>query len=130
MKKFLFISFVILTLSSIAFFTQPPQTNIIDRADLWQGEWISEKTGKRGEFAFIMEREGDTFSGKIKISDSPLTKGGNVSGTIQGDEIKFGLAKDKKGMLTYAGKISKDTMSGTWKIPVIKDHGTWYASKK
>ena len=130
MKKFVFISFAVLLIWPIAYIVHSPMVPItLDGKDLWQGGWASEKTGKAGGFECTMVRDGETFSGMVAVTGSPITKGGEISGTIKGDEIQFGFAKDKRGMLKYVGKISKNTMSGTWEIPIIKDHGTWQAKK-
>ena len=130
MKKFALISFAVLLIWPIAYVIYPPNTPIIlDAKDLWQGSWTSEKTGMVGGFECTMIRDEGTFSGMVAITGSPITKGGEISGTIKGDEIQFGFAKDKRGMLKYVGKISKSTMSGTWEIPITKDHGSWQARK-
>ena len=76
-------------------------------------------------------REDNNVSGKIRIYGSSLTNGGDIKGTINdNNEIEFGMIKDKRGELKYFGKISENTMSGTWTIPVIKDYGIWEAKKQ
>lgn len=78
----------------------------------------------------MLKQEGANITGDIKIGGSPITQGGKISGTIDGNKLEFGLIKDKKGRLKYVGTISENSMSGTWQIPSIKDHGTWQADKK
>lgn len=97
--------------------------------DLWEGSWISEKTKKMGDFQVKLLQEGQDIIGNIKIDGSPLTKGGDIKGTINGDKLEFGLVKDKRGELKYSGTISENAMSGTWQILRIKDQGTWQATK-
>ena len=99
--------------------------------DYWQGIWSSEKTKAKGTFILTIVREGSDISGKIRIYGSSVTKGGDIQGFVKDDnEIEFGMIKDKRGELRYFGKISENTMSGIWKIPVIKDHGMWEAKKE
>ena len=98
--------------------------------NFWLGTWASIKTEKTGNFNVLLQQDGDNISGNVKISGSNLTKGGDISGTIKGDKLEFGFVKDKKGELKYLGTISDNIMSGTWDLPVIKDHGTWQAMKK
>jgi hypothetical protein len=98
--------------------------------DLWQGNWLSEKTKKSGDFQVVFQKKGSELTGSIRIGGSPLTRGGDIKGTINGDKLEFGLIKDKKGRLKYTGTISEDTMAGIWQIPAIKDHGTWQATKE
>ncbi|MBL7155630.1 MAG: hypothetical protein ISS90_00630 [Candidatus Omnitrophica bacterium] len=130
MKKFILVIFVIIGIFSLVYFVQPNKVKFDEGADLWNGTWVSEKTAKKGEFEFSLEKAGEAFSGYILISGSPITKGGRINGVIKGNEIKFGLSKNKRGELTYVGTISNNTMLGTWQIPIIKDRGSWEASKK
>lgn len=102
---------------------------MVNAPNLWQGTWHSLKTDKKGDFRVNLEQAGSDISGNIEISGSPVTRGGEIHGTINGDTLEFGLVKDKRGELKYFGTISDDKMSGTWQIPILKDQGTWQATK-
>lgn len=137
MKRiFLILIVVVLALVGL-YFLKPARTvatpSVLpswSRADLWQGTWASEKTRKCGDFQVALEQDGSNITGDIKIGGSSITKGGKISGVIDGNKLEFGLIKDKKGRLKYVGTISENTMSGTWQIPSVKDRGTWQAAKK
>ena len=132
MKRLIGVFLILLVLAAIpTYFTmRSPKIDILSDGNLWQGIWVSEKTGKEGAFQFTMDRNGEEFTGVIAISGSPLTKGGDIKGTIEGDKITFGMGKNKRGKLTYTGTISSNTMLGTWQIPIVKEHGSWQAFKK
>ena len=101
----------------------------INTPDLWQGTWRSLKTNKEGDLRVNLQQVGADISGNVEIGGSPVTRGGEIHGKINGDTLEFGLVKDKKGELKYFGTISDDKMSGTWQIPILKDEGTWQATK-
>ncbi|OGW75667.1 MAG: hypothetical protein A2Z72_03050 [Omnitrophica bacterium RBG_13_46_9] len=133
MKKMIVLFAFILPVCTFIYFIYPNiYTNKVEMSEegnLWTGVWASAKTGVKGDFQATLQKEGTNLLGNIKIGGSSITKGGSITGTVNGDKIEFGLAKDKRGRLKYAGQIKGDTMSGTWEIPIIKDRGTWEASK-
>lgn len=135
MKKALLIFVTALLVFSVVYFVRLDRLAATGRMaawkgmDLWQGTWISEKTTKSGDFRVAFKKDGSNLTGNIKISGSPITRGGDIKGTIKGDKLEFGLVRDKRGYLNYVGTISKNTMSGTWEIPAIKDSGTWQATR-
>ncbi|MGB2706125.1 MAG: hypothetical protein WBC74_04660 [Candidatus Omnitrophota bacterium] len=133
MKKIIILCAFVLPIFMFACFAQRDKADIVELegGDLWQGTWASDKTGVKGDFQIELQKEGTAISGRIKISGSPITKGGEVAGTINGDKIEFGLVKDKRGRLKYVGLIKGNTMKGTWEVPLIliKDRGTWQASR-
>ena len=130
MKKIIILFAFILSIFTVIYFIQLNKIDILEGYDLWQGTWTSDKTGVKGDFQVSLQKEGTTISGNIRISGSPITKGGSITGTIKGEKIEFGLARDKRGLLKYVGQIKGYTMSGTWEIPLAKEYGTWQASKK
>ena len=130
MKKIIIPLSFILPIFIFIYFGQLSTTDTLKGYDLWHGTWDSDKTGVKGDFQVSIQKEGTAISGKLKINGSSITKGGDITGTINGDKIEFGLAKDKRGKLIYAGRIKANTMSGIWEVPIIKDRGTWRASKK
>jgi len=135
MKKIILVISVTILVLAVTYFARLDRlaatANVATWAgvDLWQGTWLSEKTAKQGIFHVVLKQEGSNITGSIKIGGSPITKGGKISGTINGDKLEFGLVKDKRGELKYFGTIEEDKMTGTWQIPIIKDHGTWKAIK-
>lgn len=121
---FIFVVFILLFSSGCS-----GQPGVVSGSELWQGIWSSDKTTARGKIEFAIQRSNTALFGNIVITGSPVTKGGEIIGTIEGDKLEFGLIKDRKGKLKYSGTISEDAMSGTWQIPTIDDYGTWQATK-
>jgi len=136
MKKLIIILVTTAVVLAATYFIRQDRTDAtaniapLSGMDLWKGAWTSNKTKAEGDFFVWFRKDGPDISGNIKIGGSPVTKGGEITGTMEGDKLEFGLVKDKKGELQYAGTISEDRMDGTWKIPALKDDGTWHASKK
>jgi len=96
----------------------------------WHGTWASNKTKQSGGIQFTLKQHGSEIFGNIIITNSPVTKGGEISGSINGNALEFGLVKDKLGMLKYAGTVSEDSMTGTWEISILKDRGMWQAKQE
>ncbi|MCQ9207110.1 MAG: hypothetical protein NG740_04445 [Omnitrophica bacterium] len=140
MRKLLLITLAAVVAYSIMHFTRLERldataTTIVNTAtmvntpDLWQGTWHSFKTDKKGDFRVNLKQAGTDLSGSVEIGGSPVTRGGEIRGTINGNTLEFGLVKDKRGELKYLGTISDNKMYGTWQIPILKDRGTWQATK-
>jgi len=130
MKKTLLGLAVLLLIGFVVYSVWSNKTEEVIEGDFWKGTWLSEKTKVHGTFMMTLILEKGILTGYIRLQGSPITKGGSIKGIIKdNNEIEFGLIKDKRGELKYFGKISKDTMSGTWQISVIKDFGAWEAKK-
>ena len=76
------------------------------------GTWQSDKTDAKGGIKIMLQISGENLGGELKITNSPITKGGKIAGTIQGNELKFGFVRDRFGLLKYTGTVSKDSMQG------------------
>jgi hypothetical protein len=93
------------------------------------GTWSGNYTGTfSGTFTLTWQQTGSNLSGTIKISgfgDVPTT----IDGSVQGSSIRFGTVHGQE--VTYTGRVSGASMSGSWQIPVpghtVK--GSWSASK-
>jgi len=65
------------------------------------------------------------FRGDITIRSPGSTSISKVTGTIQGDTIKFGAIINAP--VTFTGKLVGDRTLGTYKATNGSDHGTWSA---
>ncbi len=130
MKKIVILFACVVLAFAFLYFSYFDRPVALSGDEIWKGSWVSEKTGAQGAFEAVLLMENTALAGTIKIMNSPLTKGGDIKGTINGDKIEFGLAKDTKGLLKYEGQITKDSMSGIWEIPIVKERGTWQAAKE
>lgn len=74
-------------------------------------------------------QSGQVLSGPIEIEGSTCITAGTVTGTFSGDTISFG-AVHAGATILYTGKLSGDSMSGTYQAPSCSnDKGTWEASR-
>ena len=83
----------------------------------WDGQWSGEGSGT---WSADFKQEGNAFSGTIVINNSNCVHGGRISGTIEGDQIKFGVVEAEQ-RISFSGTLSGDTMSGTWSKPAAAD---------
>ena len=98
--------------------------------EILYGTWQSDKTDAKGGLKIMLQISGENLSGELKVTNSPITKGGEIAGLLKGDKLEFGFVKDRWGLLKYTGTFRKGSMQGEWEIPLIKDHGTWQAAKR
>ena len=94
------------------------------------GTWLGSYSGAfSGTFTLTWQQSGQNLSGTIKVSglnDVPTS----INGTVQGAFIRFGTVGSKS--ITYAGSVSGNSMSGTWKMKAggrSLGGGSWHASK-
>jgi hypothetical protein len=94
------------------------------------GAWAGSYSGSyQGTFKVTWNQHGQKLSGSIVISafgDTPTS----LSGSLKGSSITFGTVGSKS--ITYSGKVSGSSMSGTWKIEAHDESlggGAWKATK-
>ena len=97
----------------------------------WNGQWTAQ--GGSGTWSADFTQDGSTFSGSIVINGSACVHGGTISGTVDGDQIRFGVVEAEQ-QISYSGTLSGDTMSGTWSKPAgadpcTADSGTFSATR-
>ena len=85
----------------------PPPTGI---AGHWNGNWVGDGAGT---FAADFTQSGDTFSGTIAIGGSSCVHGGTITGTINGNQITFGVVSAEE-TISYTGTLNGNSMSGSW----------------
>jgi hypothetical protein len=90
------------------------------------GSWSGTYTGGgNGTFSLDWQQSGSNLTGTIVLdgdSEDPIP----INGTVNGSTINFGTVGGPNGV-TYTGKMSGSSMSGTWKAPV--GSGNWTATK-
>lgn len=79
-----------------------------------EGEWdaVFNTPGGPRPFKLILKVDGEKLTGTAKRSNGDVP----VAGTIKGNDISFSYTityNDNAVTLTYTGKVSGDTMSGT-----------------
>jgi len=94
------------------------------------GTWSGSYSGAfSGTFTLTWQQSGQKLSGTIKVSglkDVPTS----IHGIVQGASIRFGTVGSES--ITYAGSVSGNSMSGTWKMQAggrSLGGGSWHASK-
>jgi hypothetical protein len=95
----------------------------------WNGVWASAVYPIRGTFLLRFSRDGNgnTMSGNVRIAGSGCVSGGALSGTIEDDQIQFGVV-NAQASIAFTGHFSGRSMAGTWAAAGCgKDHGAWQA---
>ncbi len=94
-------------------------------ADGLSGTWSGQYSGAvTGTFQLSWQQAGSDLSGTITLSAQPPV---TLTGTISGDTIYFGTVGSSPA-ITYSGKVSGKSMSGTYKIDGAPG-GPWSATK-
>lgn len=91
------------------------------------GMWSGQYSGSyQGSFTLTWSQSGSKLSGTIKISNPASTMG--INGTVEGGSIRFGTVGSFG--ITYSGKVSGDSMSGSYQVnDGSGSGGPWSASK-
>ncbi len=90
------------------------------------GEWRSRSgDAMRGTWSATLVRSGSEISGSIELTGSPLLAGGQVTGSMEGDELVLGVVAEGENEATFKGKLVGGSVSGEWSLPVLTDSGTW-----
>ena len=96
---------------------------------LWNGIWASGSYPISGTFTLELSQNGSALSGQVSITGSDCLTGGAVSGTIEGNQISFGVVAAEQ-TIHWDGVVSGTTMQGSYTTPSCgKDAGTWSASR-
>lgn len=90
------------------------------------GEWRSRSgDAMRGAWSATLVRSESEIRGNIELTGSPLFSGGQVTGSMDGDELVLGVIAEGDNEATFRGKLVDGTVSGEWDLPAITDSGTW-----
>ena len=88
------------------------------------GTWSGTYSGAyHGTFTLHWTQTNSRLTGTIKLSSVGRT---NITGTVRGSKISFGTVGTASA-ITYAGSVSRTSMSGTWKSGGAG--GSWTAHK-
>jgi peptidoglycan hydrolase-like protein with peptidoglycan-binding domain len=104
--------------------TTAPATSKSTGVDL-SGKWNGKYSGNyTGTFVLDWEQTGSKLSGTIMLSAPAATL--SLNGTITGTTIDFGTVGSTE--ITYTGKVSGDSMSGTYSVNGAPG-GDWSATR-
>lgn len=91
-----------------------------------KGEWQSSSgNAMRGTWTATLIRSGGDMGGTITLKGSPLFAGGDVTGSIENDEVVLGVLAEGDHRAAFKGTLTDGKVSGEWDLPAISDHGTW-----
>jgi hypothetical protein len=95
----------------------------------WKGTWLNESPQPgTGTFTLSWAQQGTTLIGAIGVLGSTCLTAGNVTGTVNGNQLSFG-AVEGNNMINYSGTVNGNTMSGTYISACGNSKGTWNAVK-
>jgi len=98
-------------------------------AGTWQGTWTNTSGGAAsGTFQIDWQQQGSKLAGTIAITGTPCLTGGDITGTLKGDSIDFGVVSGTY-QVNYKGSLSGTNMSGTYSTDCGNGKGTWKANK-
>lgn len=94
------------------------------------GQWRSAVAGPAvsGKWTVSLTRLGGSLEGTMELTGSTLLHRGTVSGSIDGEQVSFGLVNDGDVQITFVGRVAEGVVSGQWDCATVKDHGSWSGS--
>lgn len=91
-----------------------------------EGEWQSGLgDAMRGTWVATLSRSGTGVEGTISLTGSPLFAGGDVTGTVEGDEVVLGVITEGEHTAMFRGSLTDSKVTGEWDCPTIGDRGVW-----
>jgi hypothetical protein len=96
----------------------------------WDGQWQTDRTPEAiGSFHVTFVQDGTKLSGPIQITGTPCITTGTITGTVDGNAIRFGAVHGQQ-TITYTGTVVHSVMSGTYSAPSCgNSSGSWTAIK-
>ena len=96
----------------------------------WDGQWQTDRTPEAiGSFHVTFVQDGTKLSGPIQITGTPCITSGTITGTVDGNAIRFGAVHGQQ-TITYTGTVVHSVMSGTYSAPSCGNStGSWTAIK-
>lgn len=120
-----FLLVALLTLAGCSTVLPPPSFS-----GNWSGTWSSTAAPPQGgTFQAKVTQTGQNLAGTVTVTGSPLISSGTVSGTVQGNQISFGILTGGITAITFTGSFSGNTASGTY-AAANGDVGTWQATRQ
>jgi hypothetical protein len=100
-----------------------------DLSGNWTGTWTDTSPDhSTGSFQLRWQEQGTALTGTIVVNGTRCLTNGTITGGLNGDTISFGAVAGQV-VVTYTGKVSGTTMSGTYGTACGNAVGTWQASK-
>lgn len=90
-------------------------------AGVWEGSFQSSQNNLQGTFCVTLAQDGDSLSGQLYVAGQGLV--GNVTGTVEGQKISYGVA----GGIQFTGEVNGSEASGTYSGN--NDQGNWTATR-
>lgn len=102
-----------------------------DLAGHWTGRWQnSSPNSATGTFTLDWSEKGSDLSGIINIDNTPCLSSGSVIGSLDGDQITFGVVSGET-TVDYTGAVNEDgSMSGTYSTTCGNARGAWQAARQ
>ncbi len=104
----------------------------LDLSGDWQGHATSEAyRGCTASITATLSWEGSQLNGYGSLDGNCLEGGsGQITGSIEGNDINFGVALGSGTRIVFSGTLSDDlqTLTGTYNWPDEDDSGTWSLS--
>ena len=109
----------------------PDLNNTLSLNGDWVGQANSNIPGCTGELEGSLIQNGNDVTGVGSLTGNCIRGGsGTFTGTIEGDNISFGLLADDRTTINFSGTISGDyrRISGTYIWPDVNANGTFILS--
>ena len=94
-------------------------SSAVDLSGNWSGTYADSKTGVTGPLAATFSEQNGSLAGTLTISSGWLCSAssqGNVSGTVNGDQVQASATFGLVAALSFTGDASVSTLSGTYQI--------------
>ncbi len=100
----------------------------LDLSGTWRGTWQSiVDPDFDGRFEVRFVQSGQRLTGSITVDGSPMISRGTVEGTIEGNQVRFGVVTGGSAPVNFTGMFTARTGSGNYIAGT--DRGTWSASR-
>lgn len=117
---------LLIVLSSAALLSGCGQ-RAVDISGVWQGTFASNDGQTKGTFRATLRQEGQKIDGNMEISLDWLPKA-RIDGTIQGQNVNFGVVRDNLTVLTFQGQFDGDAAKGRYGMGSATE-GRWSANR-
>lgn len=94
------------------------------------GTWTSDNGTAAGTWKAELQRStsGDALTGSITVGGATTIEQGIVVGTMNQNDITFGVLQGGAAVAKFSGSLSGESISGTYRIESMSDAGAWDGS--
>lgn len=110
---------------------KPPKPDSKAQHEVWTGQWHNTGYGSDGTFTMDVRRSDTTMTGSIAIYNSGCVSGGQLTATVNGDQVQFGAIQAGHA-INFQGQVKGNQVAGLWTIDEGCGgwSGTWQATIK